>query len=179
MCVCVCVYGWLCDMVVVGQLGTLTRSRSISEATCGENIWISICLGLHGNELFSYSKIIISMRANTLLATHFHIYVTSYIFCKKSEKDKKKSTVLKGTVWKKYVKRPLWSYSILCRVFPLQSLETVWATLAPGKNIPNIMCLWLCPRIGKNAHGCDFEPLGASRKAESRTYILAGLVLWA
>lgn len=56
--------------------------------------------------------------------------------------------------------------------FPLQSLETVWANLAPGKNIPNIMCLWLCPRIGKNAHGCDFEPLGASRKGESRTYIL-------
>lgn len=39
------------------------------------------------------------------------------------------------------------------------------------------MCLWLCPRIGKNARGCDFEPLGVSRKGESRTYISAGLAL--
>lgn len=31
--------------------------------------------------------------------------------------------------------------------------------------------------LGKNAHGCDFEPVGASTKGESRTYILASLTL--
>lgn len=59
-------------------------------------------------------------------------------------------------------------------------LQTVRANLAPGTKIPDIMCLWLCPRIDKNAHGCDFddfEPLGVSREEKSRTYILAGLAL--
>lgn len=67
-----------------------------------------MCVCLHGNELFSYSKIIILMRANILFAKYFPVYFMSYIFCKKSEKGKKKNTVLKGTFKKKKdLKTPL------------------------------------------------------------------------
>lgn len=43
-------------------------------------------------------------------------------------------------------------------VFPLQTPQAMWANLAPVKNIPDIMCLWLCPKIGTNARGFDLNP---------------------
>lgn len=43
---------------------------------------------------------------------------------------------------------------------------TIWVYLAPAKNIPNIMCLWLCPRIGTNACVGDLEVPGERAESE-------------
>lgn len=109
------------------------------------------------------------------MQTQLKLNVLLYASCKRQEKHQKKTPVFKGTFRRKrHFDRTACSLYI---EYFLSSMEAAWANLAPGKYIPTIMCLWLCLRIGKNAHGCDFELLGASRKEDSRIYILAGLAL--
>lgn len=56
--------------------------------------------------------------------------------------------------------------STLC--FPLQTPQAMWANLAPAKNIPDIMCLWLCPKIAADTRGCDLGPLKLHWKERER-----------